>query len=236
MMIERVEVVIPARGEETSIGAALRAVDMAANGVAVPTRIHVVLDDCGDRSLEVIRCTAIALHVEVIARRSTSVGEARALGVEVATAGCSPTATWIACTDADSTVPPAWLATHVAMADAGIGAVVGSVTVADWSARPRSLRDVFRRRYEDSQGPAPIHGANLGVRLDAYRRAGGFAPLSCGEDLALVTALRTVGTTIAYTTAAPVTTSARRTGRARGGFADTLTAWTSDTGSAASSA
>lgn len=224
-MIERVEVVIPARDEEASIGAALRAVDVAAAGVAVPTRIHVVLDGCVDDSLGAIRCTSSAVPVEVVVCGATTVGAARALGVERATAGRPPGSTWIASTDADSTVAPDWLAAHLSLADAGFGAVAGTVTVTDWTARPASLPELFRRRYERARGPGPIHGANLGVRLDAYLAAGGFPALACGEDRALVAALRALGTTIAYTRLAPVTTSARMEGRACGGFADTLTAW-----------
>lgn len=224
-MIERVEVVIPARDEEASIGAALRPVDVAAARLAVPTRIHVVLDGCVDGSFGAIRRTSSSLPVEVVVCGATTVGAARALGVERATMDCPPSSTWIASTDADSTVAPDWLAAHLSLADAGFDAVAGTVIVTDWTARPVSLPALFRRRYERPRGPAPIHGANLGVRLDAYLAAGGFPALACGEDRALVAALRTLGTTVAYTRMAPVTTSARPEGRACGGFADTLTAW-----------
>lgn len=224
-MIAWVEVVIPARDEVGSIGAALAAVDVAAARVAVPTRVHVVLDRCVDDTLDVIRRTPTSVPVEVVVASVATVGDVRALGVERAAIGRCPARTWIASTDADSVVGPDWLEAHLALARAGMGAVVGVVTVEDWSARPASLPDVLRHHDEVARGPAPIHGANLGVRLDAYVAAGGFPSLACGEDRALVAALRAVGTTIAYTTAAPVTTSARVRGRARGGFADTLTAW-----------
>ena len=223
--IQRIEVVIPARDEEATIGAALVAVDVAAALVGVPTRIHVVLDGCVDGSLDVVLATPVSLDVVVVAGGAGTVGAARALGVARAALGCDPQVTWIASTDADSTVAPDWLVTHVALADAGVGAVAGMVTVADWSMRPPALPELFLHRYERHIAPAPVHGANLGVRLDAYLAAGGFPALACGEDAALVGALRIAGTTIAYTTASPVTTSARRDGRAYGGFADTLTAW-----------
>ncbi len=135
-MIERVEVVIPARDEEASIGAALRAVAVAAGALALPVRIHVVLDRCLDDTLGAIWRTDVPVPVEVVLGTSSSVGAARALGVDVATAGHPPTSTWVASTDADSIVPPEWLVTHVALADAGVDAVVGTVDVVDWSPRP----------------------------------------------------------------------------------------------------
>lgn len=227
-MIERVEVVIPARDEEVSIAASLRAVGVAADRLGLPARVHVVLDRCVDRTHEAVRRAATPLPVVVVHGTGSSVGAARALGVDLATHGSPPGTTWIASTDADSIVPPDWLVTHVTLADAGVDAVVGTVEVVDWSVRPASLQELFRRQYDLARGPAPVHGANLGVRLEAYRLAGGFLPLACGEDEALVDAIRNAGRPVAYTTAGRVTTSARLDGRARGGFADTLSAWSLD--------
>lgn len=67
-----------------------------------------------------------------------------------------------------------------------------------------------------------VHGANLGVSADAYRRAGGFPPLKCSEDAALVDRLIATGARIAWSAAPRVTTSARTVARVRGGFGDTL--------------
>ncbi|HUD32119.1 MAG TPA: glycosyltransferase family 2 protein, partial [Variovorax sp.] len=69
-----------------------------------------------------------------------------------------------------------------------------------------------------------IHGANLGVSAEAYERVGGFRPLACSEDVALVEALQASGARIAWSAAPRVTTSARADARARGGFGDTLLA------------
>lgn len=226
-MIDHVEVVVPAHDEAATIADALRAIDDASSRVPVSVRVHVVLHRCGDDTADVIAATATTVSVAVVSSDAHTVGAARALGVAKAAVGRPADRTWIASTDADSTVPPNWLETHLSLADAGVAAVVGSVAVRDWSGRPASLEALFRVHYDLARGPAPIHGANLGVRLDAYADAGGFVPLACGEDEALVAALRGVGATIAYTTAAPVITSARPDGRAIGGFADTLTEWSS---------
>jgi hypothetical protein len=104
-------------------------------------------------------------------------------------------------------------------------AVCGSICVDDWAAHPQQVRDYFRQTYVDADGHRHVHGANLGVSAQAYRRAGGFAPLACSEDVALVEQLQASGACIAWSAAPRVVTSARRASRARGGFGDTLSAW-----------
>ncbi len=88
------------------------------------------------------------------------------------------------------------------------------------------------RRWAQEQvhreGHRHVHGANLGVRVSAYRRAGALAPLSTGEDVALVAALDRCGAAVLRTARAPVTTSARLRGRAPAGVADDLLALAGD--------
>ncbi len=67
-----------------------------------------------------------------------------------------------------------------------------------------------------------VHGANLGVRGDAYLAVGGFPPLAVSEDAALVGALALAGRTVLRTPSCPVVTSARRHPRAPGGFGTDL--------------
>jgi hypothetical protein len=67
-----------------------------------------------------------------------------------------------------------------------------------------------------------VHGANLGVRADAYLEAGGFAGLATGEDHALWNALRQRGRRMVSKRAVKVTTSSRIRARARHGFAGFL--------------
>ena len=59
-----------------------------------------------------------------------------------------------------------------------------------------------------------INRANLGVAAEAYRRAGGFAPLACSEDVALVESLTAIGARIAWSAGPRVTTSGRTDARA----------------------
>lgn len=136
-------------------------------------------------------------------------------------------ARWLAFTDADTRVAPGWLAMQLAEARAGADAVCGTVGVHDWKVHgggAARLRERFARDYMARDGHRHVHGANLGVSAAAYLRVGGFAPLACGEDVALVAALEAAGARIAWSARPRVTTSARTDARARGGFGDTLLA------------
>ncbi|NKJ47877.1 glycosyl transferase, partial [Burkholderia sp. SG-MS1] len=162
---------------------------------------------------------ARAYGIETLTLKARNVGIARANGADLLLADG---ARWLAFTDADSRVSPGWLVAQLAL-DAD--AVCGSIAVDDWSAHPHSVREYFRKTYVDADGHRHIHGANLGVSADAYRRAGGFPPLKCSEDVALVDRLIASGARIAWSAAPRVITSARAAARAHGGFGDTLVAW-----------
>jgi hypothetical protein len=67
-----------------------------------------------------------------------------------------------------------------------------------------------------------VHGANLGVRADAYADAGGWSDLTVAEDHCLWSRVRARGWRTIASVGSVVLTSGRLHGRARGGFADTL--------------
>lgn len=213
-------VVIPAHNEAAQLAGCLQAALCAAGhpgleGEAV--EILVVLDSCTDDTAAIAKACGVAS----IALDARNVGVARAAGASTL---LEHGARWLAFTDADSRVSAQWLVDQLAQrADA----VCGTVQVDDWSDHGElasALRAHFLRTYFDQDGHSHIHGANLGVSAEAYRRAGGFPPLACSEDVALVAALRSSGAHIAWSCAPRVTTSARRHARAIGGFADTLLA------------
>jgi hypothetical protein len=134
-------------------------------------------------------------------------------------------ATWLATTDADSAVPARWLVDQLALAARGVEAVAGTIHVADWHDAPAGVDERFGAFYTppgSGDDHSHVHGANLGVRADAYEAVGGFAPLRSGEDHALWRALHAAGRPCLATRAIPVVTSARRHGRAPGGFAKFL--------------
>ncbi|MFG3283305.1 glycosyltransferase [Streptomyces sp. NPDC048111] len=224
--MQAVAVVIPACDEEALLPAALRAVRTAgAHPGLPPVRLLtvVVADSCGDRTARRAREAGAAV-VTVSCRNP---GRARAAGVAHALheLGAPAVPAWIATTDADSEVPPNWLAHQLARAAQGWEAVVGTVSLPP--ASPLTpLHQVGYESSRPSQGAwdhPHVHGANLGVTADAYVAVGGFPPLGVGEDHALVTALRKAGHRVLATDACPVLTSARLKGRAGGGFADHLT-------------
>ncbi|CAN5360683.1 glycosyltransferase [soil metagenome] len=210
-------VVVPAHDEALYIEAALRAIRAASERLAEAVVVVVVCDDCSDATPTIAaQCGVVVLNVAV-----KNVGRARATGADHLIA---LGARWLAFTDADSLVSPGWLEAQLALE---VDAVCGSIAVDDWSAHGEHaelIRDHFARTYFDIDGHRHIHGANLGVSAEAYQRAGGFPPLACSEDVALVEALVACGATIAWSAAPRVTTSARIDARARGGFGDALLA------------
>ncbi|WP_405591439.1 glycosyltransferase [Streptomyces sp. NBC_01190] len=255
MSVGTIAVVIPAHNEEALLPAALNAIAVAGRhpdlaGVRVVT--VVVADSCRDRTAEVARRSG-ALVVTTNVRnpgraRAAGVGRAlRAVGnpadpavpadpadladpaasADPAVAARETDGTWIAVTDADSVVPPHWLAYHLARAAEGWEAVVGTVSLpvtapASLAAR-HDVRYAATRPSDGSPWRHPhIHGANLGLTAAAYRAIGGFPPLHVGEDRALVAALDAGGHRVLRTEDCPVRTSARLRARARGGFGDHL--------------
>lgn len=210
-------VVVPAHNEAELIGGCLTALQEAIRRVRVPVRVRVVLDACQDGTAE-----RLPDWVEPLTVQCRTVGAARAYGF--ADLDQAPgERTWLATTDADSQVPPGWLAAQLTSA-AGHDLFVGTVRVADWTERPAGLIASHELGYQQRSGHRHVHGASLGVRLSAYRSLGGFGPLPVHEDVELVRAAVAAGLPIDWSAAAPVLTSARRTNRAPGGFAGALNA------------
>lgn len=102
--------------------------------------------------------------------------------------------------------------------------VAGLVAVDDWSDWAPGTRMRYLEGYHPRPGHRHVHGANIGISDHAYQRLGGFDPVPVHEDARLVHRAQAAGMRVAWSTAAPVTTSARRTARAPGGFAAHLAA------------
>ena len=221
--VEAVAVVVPANDEEELLGRCLAAVEVAAR-TAVTRRedlqvlVVVVLDACQDGSARIAGAAGVRV-VEIEARR---VGIARAAGVERAAELLSrllARRVWVACTDADTVVPPDWIAHQVAAAESGADLVLGRVRP-----DPHDLDAATGARWRE-QHLAPgvgvhVHGANLGVRLDAYTSVGGFEPVAEHEDVLLVNRLLTQG--LRPAPGREVVTSGRFHGRVEGGFSGYL--------------
>lgn len=214
-------VTVPAHDEQALLPHTLTALAQAARHPALggeAVTVVVVADSCTDDSAAIAR----AFGVDVIETDVRNVGASRAIG---ANALIGRGARWLAFTDADSEVHADWLAAQLSLhADA----VCGPVCVEDWSAHGSlsdTLRLHFLQRYLHADGHRHVHAANLGVSTEAYLAAGGFPPLACSEDVALVEALQRNGARVAWSAAPRVVTSARTDARVRGGFGDTLLAY-----------
>ena len=226
LAIEQIAVVIPVHNEALHLAACLRAVmaarDRLQRDLSAPqVQVVVVLDRCTDGSAGI---AARFGAVQSVPADAATVGRARAIGVE-RVLGDRPERVWVACTDADSMVPPGWLVRHWAAARSGTDLLLGTVRPALRLERLDPVRyAIWAAGYVSRFGHPHVHGANLGTRGDAYLEAGGFPSLACSEDHALWNALGRTGRPMLSTRDLWVTTSGRRTGRAAGGFADTLAA------------
>lgn len=210
-----IAVVVPAHNEEEHLDACLQSLRVASRCARLKAEVVVlvvVLDACTDRTAQV----AQSMHATTLSINARNVGTARAAGAQLA---LSAGARWLAFTDADSVVAPNWLAAQLRQRT---DAVCGTVCVRDWGSYGDRMRRHYDATYSDADGHHHIHGANLGVSADAYRKTGGFRPLASSEDVALVEALKQTGASIAWSAAPRVFTSARRNFRAPEGFGATL--------------
>ncbi len=214
--MQRVVVVVPSHDEVELLGECLEALRTAARAVTLPVQVVVVLDACTDGSEKLLGPSESAVVLE-----ARNVGAARAAGF---TAAGITASTWCATTDADSRVHPGWLVAQLEWAARGADVVVGTVA-ARWESPASRVEALFTREYAAQVGPdghRHVHGANLGLRGDAYLGLGGVAPLPAHEDVDLVERAEAAGLTLAWARDATVDTSTRTTGRTPEGFAHHL--------------
>jgi glycosyltransferase involved in cell wall biosynthesis len=220
-------VVVPARNEEAWIGPCLAGIGAAVAETGLPPeRVHVAVaaDGCTDGTAAVARAAlgGAGSVIEV----DGGVGAARRAGTEAvleALAGADPATIWLANTDADSIVPPSWLTDHLRVAETGAMALAGVVRVDSFRDHPPIVSVRFQEIYGGAHDEHPhVHGANLGVRADAYLAAGGWPALASGEDNGLWDALRAAGVPSISTRTVHVVTSSRTVTRATGGFGQWL--------------
>jgi glycosyltransferase involved in cell wall biosynthesis len=228
-MIRRVAVIVPAADEQDRIAACLRAIEEARQRLLdsevgiEQADVIVVLDGCRDETPAIVACFAAVPHVHAITSTARRVGSARALGALRAISSLGPAESlWLANTDADSTVPRDWLTRMVAVANMGAQLVLG--TVLPGVELPRALRAAWLADHHPGEGHPHVHGANLGIRADAYVTLGGWrSELACNEDVDLAhRAATTAGIQILRTATIPVVTSARMIGQAPDGFSSYL--------------
>ncbi|AWN46758.1 glycosyl transferase [Methylobacterium terrae] len=249
----RCVVAVPVRNEVDRIGACLSA--LAGQEEVGPDAIGVVLflNNCTDGTAEAVAALrpGLRLQLRVIERdfSGAHAGWARREAMEAAAAWLEETRLEeaapdgvILTTDADSRVPPDWIARNLAALAQGADAIAGTIALdAEEAARlPDALhaRGRLEGTYEAllialealvdpvAHDPWPRHatrsGATLAVRLSAYRAAGGLPAIPLGEDRAFVAALLRADARVRHAPDIVVVTSGRLDGRAPGGAADTM--------------
>lgn len=222
-----IAVLIPARDEELLLPRCLRSVEAARRRLprGVTSDVVVVSDRSVDRTREIAE-QMLGSTGAVLCLDAGRVGRARAVAAEAALrryAGPRERC-WFANTDADCEVPRDWLRDHVAIAGRGFAAVAGTIDVDSFAGHGPGVEALFRLTYlMHPDGTHPhVHGANLGVRADAYLQAGGWMDLRSGEDHDLWARLH--GCERLADADLRVMTSGRRVGRAPLGFARALAA------------
>ncbi len=214
-----VGVVVPARDEEASIGNCIQSITQALD--ACPGLIHtwiaIVADSCRDRTVERAR-EALGSRGVVLECAAQSPGIARRIGAEAVLgrfAEHQSSSLWIANTDADSAPPRDWISGHLSLAAQGYCAVAGIVRVESIAdLEPAAVRELLTDYSVDPDGShSHVHGANFGIRADAYLDAGGWSHLALAEDHCLWRRVRARDWRVVSSTASVVTTSGRLTGR-----------------------
>ncbi|MFE1600306.1 glycosyltransferase [Methylobacterium sp. ID0610] len=245
----RAVVAIPARNEAERIGGCLSALGSQVGVEAGSLGVVLFLNNCTDGTPDEVAALlpTLGLPARVIRcdRAGAHAGWARREAMQAASAWLDEAGAAdgvLLTTDADSRVPPDWVACNLAAIAAGADAVAGGIGLDPEEARrlPDALHALGRLEacYDAlltelearidplAHDPWPRHatasGASLAVRRAAYHRAGGMPALPVGEDRAFVAALRQNGARVRHDPAITVVTSGRLEGRAPGGAADTM--------------
>jgi Glycosyl transferase family 2 len=216
-----VGVVLPVHDEEELLPAALECIEEAMDALPplLSCRVAVVLDDCRDGSAAVAHAWASRVGALVIVAECKCVGMARRAGSRALLSlwpAAHPAAIWLATTDADSRVPRDWLTVQLEAHRSGSDLWAGRVRVVEESSVARQWNETYAAEKR------PIHGASLGCSGSLYEGIGGFRGLCSGEDRDFHRRAVAAGFRVTYDLRAAVTTSARRRGRAPGGFASVL--------------
>ncbi len=235
---------VPARDEAAHIIACLAALDRAAKRARTVVTVVVGANNCSDDTAARARAFVsewMRIRVEevVLPPEHAHAGGARRHVMDRAADLAGPGGI-VMTTDADSAVDIDWIAANLGEIGCGADAVAGVIGF-DAAAR-QQLPDLGHRtaewrlaelhaRLEDlvdprAHDPWPRHiwawGASLALTVETYHAVGGVPLVPLAEDRALADAVDRAGLKLRRSHAPLVFTSARRVGRAPGGFADML--------------
>lgn len=227
-----VAIAVPVRDEAEHLPHLFAA--LSAQRGAPEFRLCLFLDGCDDASHDVAAKLADAAPFGVRIAQGDRAGGANAglaRGKAMALAARAAPGGALLTTDADGEPAPGWVAASLAaLAQADI--VAGRIVRA--SGPPSAWQDRLELYYDrlhhlrraidpvEWEGDPTHHwtsGASLALRTATYEALGGFPPLASGEDAALCDAAARAGLRVRRDAHVIVHTSARRQGRASGGFA-----------------
>jgi glycosyltransferase involved in cell wall biosynthesis len=240
----QVVVAIPAMNEAERIGGCLASL---AEQIYAPSFLTVVLaNNCTDQTAAIAQAWSKnlpGLHVvqQTFPSDQSHAGAARRCVMEYAARLCTDDG-FLLTTDADTQVPPNWIAANLKALAAGADAVAGRAIIDPIEARliPRHLHelDAIECAYAalldeihsfinpDPCDPWPRHdehsGASIAVRRAAWEAVGGIPLQPTGEDRAFFASLRRMGARIRHAPDIAVIVSGRLEGRAAGGMAETI--------------
>lgn len=211
----KIGVVIPACNEEASMLACLTALQIAIDHLTPTIEVLsvVVLDSCTDQTVKYVQ----QAQVDYLTTSVRCVGQARDLGIRHLIA---QGADWIACTDADSQVNPDWLEQQ--LSHQPVDMICGVVEIKDWKDLSMQTKQHYLAHYQDQMQHRHIHGANLSFSAKAYINVGGFAALTCHEDVDLVRRFEAANYRLVWSNWVRVITSSRLQARTSEGFASFL--------------
>jgi len=224
-----IAVLIPARNEEQLLPRCLDSVlaSLAQLTAGVTADVVIAVDRSSDRTLEIAKRMVHGRGI-VISTQGGIVGRARAIAARTALGRYRGKLSrcWLANTDADTSVPANWMTDHLNLASENVEAIAGTVDVDSFEEHSSVVAERFRSSYvmRPDGSHSHVHGANLGVRADAYLRAGGWKSIRTAEDHDLWNRLEKTGANRVSISRLRVLTSGRRVGRVPHGFADTLAA------------
>ncbi len=214
----KIGIVIPAHNEALTISDCLASVQTAMKQLPSTITAYplVVLDICTDDTESLVK----AAGVDSLSCNYRHVGQVRDLGIRHA---IDKGATWLACTDADSVVPPDWLVEQIKhITEQTPDMICGVVSVDSWAHLTPQTKQAYIAHYQDKMGHRHIHGANLSFSAKAYLAVGGFTKLPCHEDVDLVKKFEDQNYDIIWSNRVRVTTSSRLDARVTEGFAGFL--------------
>ena len=222
-------VLIPARNEEALLARCLQSVIVSGSTLENTATLDIIVaaDSSTDRTTQ-IAASFLEEQGTVLSINAGNVGAARRLAARLALRRYSGPLRrcWLANTDADCIVPRDWLSEQLRLANEGIEAVAGTISVDSFEEHGPQVPGRFKSTYlvAGDGSHSHVHGANLGIRADAYVRSGGWADLRTAEDHDLWRRLSLAGAAKYSTKITEVITSGRRIGRAPHGFAEALAA------------